>query len=155
MLSEEETLRCAAQIRVEILYLSEDGALCGVGYTIPANCELSVPKGANCRCRCVPTGEITAVPVTGGLEVRCEVLFSWVTTREERVPCVLGLKQGAAPASEMPKPSLVIRMIGEGETLWDVAKSCGATIRDIRTVNELADENPDSGTLLLIPTRRN
>lgn len=152
---EEETLRCAAQIRVEILYLSEDGALCGVGYTIPANCELSVPKGANCRCRCVPTGEITAVPVTGGLEVRCEVLFSWVTTREERVPCVLGLKQGAAPASEMPKPSLVIRMIGEGETLWDVAKSCGATIRDIRTVNELADENPDSGTLLLIPTRRN
>ena len=152
---EGETLSCMAQIHVEILYLSEDDGLCAVSYTIPASCQAPVPEGSGCRCRCVPMGELTAVPVTGGLEVRCEVLFSWVATREKRVPCVLSLRQGAVPAVQTPKPSLIIRVVGEGESLWDVAKSCGAAIRDIRAVNDLPEEEPAPGSLLLIPTKRN
>ena len=151
---EGETLSCTAQIHVEILYLSEDDGLCAVSYTIPVSCQAPVPEGSSCRCRCVPMGELTAVPVTGGLEVRCEVLFSWVSTREERVPCVLSLRQGTSPAATTPKPSLILRVVGEGESLWDVAKSCGAAIRDIQAANSLPEEEPDPGTLLLIPVKR-
>lgn len=151
---EEGKLSCSVQLHVEALYLSEDDALCGVGYAIPVSCEINIPDGGSCRCECLPIGELTAVPVTGGLEVRGEVLFSWVTIQEKSIPCVITLRQGTVPAVQMPKPSLIIRMVGEGESLWEVAKSCGATIQDIRTANEITDDEVATGTLLLIPTKR-
>lgn len=151
---EGESLHCTTKLHVDVLYLTEDGALCSVGYSIPANCDVTASEAAECRCRCLPAGECTAVPVTGGLEVRCEVLFSWATSRSESVPCVLSIKPGVVPACQMPKPSLTIRRVGEGETLWEVAKSCGASIQDIRTVNELAEGEAEEGALLLIPVKR-
>ncbi|HIT02714.1 MAG TPA: DUF3794 domain-containing protein [Candidatus Enterenecus merdae] len=151
---EEGGMRCTAQLRVEVLYLSEEGALCGMSDSLPVSCRLELPEGSNCRCRCAPVGPVTAVPVTGGLEVRCEALFTWMTTREESVPCVLSLKPGTVPATQSPRPSLIIRRVGEGESLWDVAKACGAALGDIRAVNGLEEEQAPQGTLLLIPTQR-
>ena len=52
-------------------------------------------------------------------------------------------------------PSLILRKMGEGETLWAVAKQYRATREGILSVNELADESqitPDR--LLLIPRAR-
>lgn len=152
---EGDAAQASAQIRVEILYLSEDGALCAVCDTLTATCQLQAPEGSDCQCLCAPVGEVTAVPVTGGLEVRCEVLFSWTVSQEQSVPCVLTLKPGVAQASQGPRPSLTIRVVGEGESLWDVAKSCGACMEDIQTVNALEDGQVPVGTLLLIPAKRN
>ena len=152
---EEGRLCCTARIRAEVLYLTEDSALCAVGYTLPVQCEIPVPEKTQCRCTCIPRGESTAVPVTGGLEVRCDVLFRWVTVKTERTPCVLSLKPGAVPAAQTPRPSLIVRMVGEGESLWEVAKSCGSTIHDIQAANELDGGPVSQGTLLLIPASRN
>lgn len=139
---------------VQILYLSEDDALCGVEYTVPISCEVELPEGCICVCRCRPVGEALAVPVTGGLEVRLEAEFSWTVTRYEPVPCVTSIRQSAAAAPDAPRPSVIIRMVGQGETLWEIAKSCGSTIGDICTANELSAPTPAPGTVLLIPTRR-
>ena len=54
-----------------------------------------------------------------------------------------------------PRPSVVIRRMERGETLWDIAKSCGSTVDDIRCANTLPGEEAAAGTLLLIPARRN
>lgn len=145
----EFTARC----NVNILYISEDDALCGIETDIPVTCRVDLPAEGGYTCRCRPLGEVTAVPVTGGVEVRFEAEFSWTILQEERVKCVAGVKLGTVQ-DDTARPSVVIRRVGEGETLWDIAKSCGATVADICGVNELSAQTGAAGSLLLIPTRR-
>ncbi len=143
-----------AQVNAEVLYLSEDNALCCVSFSIPASCDVMNPAGSACRCHCRPTGEATAVPVTGGLEVRFEMEFEWTVTQEQQLPCVSSMRPGTVAADSGPRPSVIIRVVGDGESLWDIAKACGSTIRDICGANDLAGEEVQKGTLLLIPTKR-
>lgn len=149
----EGGMEFTAQVNASILYLSEDDALCGVETEIPVTCRVDVPEGCECACRCRPVGECTAVPVTGGLEVRFEAEFAWTVTREEQVSCVSDVKPGEARDTG-PRPSVVIRRVERGEALWDIAKSCGSTVDDIRSANTLPGDEAAVGTLLLIPARR-
>ena len=98
-------------------------------------------------------GEVTAVPVTGGLEVRFEAEFAWTVLREEQVNCVTELKPSAARETGI-RPSVVIRRVERGEALWDIAKACGSTVEDICGANGLTAGEAAEGTLLLIPARR-
>ena len=150
----EGGMEFTAQVNTCVLYLSEDDALCGVEVEIPVTCRVDVPEGCECACRCRAVGEPTAVPVTGGLEVRFEAEFAWMITREEQVNCVTDVKPGTVQDTG-PRPSVVIRRVERGEALWDIAKSCGSTVADICSANTLPGEEAAVGTLLLIPARRN
>lgn len=145
---------CNAELNVDILYLSEDNALCGVSYAIPVTFEVPVPENGSCQCMCRPFGETSAVPVTGGLEVRAGVEFSWTMTCEEKVPCVTAVKGGTEKAADTVRPSVVIRRVGDNESLWEIAKACGSTVKDICTANALLSESVPCGTVLLIPAKR-
>lgn len=149
----EGGMEFSAQFNAVVMYLSEDDALCGVETTIPVSCRVDMPEGCSCTCRCRPIGEATAVPVTGGLEVRFEAEFSWTTTQEEQVYCVTEVRPSTAQMAEV-RPSVVIRRVEAGESLWDIAKSCGAAVTDICSANGLPAQEAAGGTLLLIPTRR-
>ncbi len=150
----EGGMEFTAQVNAAVLYLSEDDALCGVEAEIPVACRVEVPEGCECACRCRAVGEATAVPVTGGLEVRFEAEFAWTVTKEEQVACVTDVKPGTVQDTG-PRPSVVIRRVERGEALWDIAKSCGSTVADICSANTLPGEEAEVGTLLLIPARRN
>ena len=142
-----------AQATAAVLYLSEDGALCGVDVDIPVTCRTELPADCTCSCTCRPMGEAAAVPVTGGLEVRFEVEFSWTILREEQVNCVTELKPSAIQESGA-RPSVVIRRVERGEALWDIAKACGSTVEDICGANGLTAGEAAEGALLLIPAKR-
>lgn len=149
----EGGMEYTAQVEANILYLSEDDALCAAAVTIPVAGRAEMPRGAECACRCRTVGEPTAVPVTGGIEVRCEAEFAFNVVKAEPVWAVSELRPGTAPESA-PRPSVVIRRMGAGETLWDVAKACGSAVADIQAANDLPDREGAEGVLLLIPTRR-
>ena len=149
----EGGMEFTAQAIASILYLSEDDALCGVDVDIPVSCRAELPAGCTCSCTCRPMGETTAVPVTGGLEVRFETEFVWTTVREEQVNCVTGLKPSAIQDTGV-RPSVVIRRVEQGEALWDIAKSCGSTVGDICSANGLTASEAPAGSLLLIPAKR-
>ena len=149
----EGGMEFTAQAAATILYLSEDGALCGVDVEIPVSCRTEVPAGCTCSCTCRPMGEATAVPVTGGLEVRFEAEFAWTTLREEQVNCVTEPKPSAVQEPGV-RPSVVIRRVERGEALWDIAKACGSTVEDICGANGLTSVEAAEGALLLIPARR-
>lgn len=151
---QEGAVRYSADTLVEILYLSEDDALCGVSYTVPVSCDTELPAGCACSCWCRPVGEAMAVPVTGGFEVRFEAEFCWQLTKTESVPCVSAIRPGTAAPSGEPRPSVIIRMVGKGESLWDIAKACGSTIGDICAANQLSSEEASDGAILLIPAHR-
>lgn len=149
----EGGMEFTAQATASILYLSEDDALCGVDVDIPVACRAELPAGCTCSCICRPIGEPTAVPVTGGLEVRFEAEFTWTTIREEQVYCVTDLKPSAVQEAGV-RPSVVIRRVEQGEALWDIAKSCGSTVGDICCANGLPSSEAPAGSLLLIPAKR-
>ena len=142
-----------AQTIASVLYLSEDDALCSVDVEIPITCRAELPVGGSCFCICRPIGEVTAVPVTGGLEVRFEAEFAWTAMREEQVSCVTELKPSTVQA-DGPRPSVIIRRVERGEGLWDIAKSCGSTVADICSANGLPAGEAPMGALLLIPAKR-
>ena len=149
----EGGMEFTAQAAATVLYLSEDDVLCGVDVEIPVSCRTEVPEGCTCSCTCRPVGEATAVPVTGGLEVRFEAEFAWTTLLEEQVSCVTELKPGAVQEPGV-RPSVVIRRVEQGEDLWDIAKACSSTVEDICGANGLTAGEAAEGTMLLIPARR-
>ncbi|MDD6159984.1 MAG: LysM peptidoglycan-binding domain-containing protein, partial [Oscillospiraceae bacterium] len=99
-------------------------------------------------------GEITAVPVTGGFEVRMDVEFSWRMTALTDIPYVSSVMLSAVSPKEEVNPSVVIRAVSSGEELWDIAKSCRSTLEDIRSANDLEGDALADGTVLLIPVHR-
>ncbi len=149
----EGGMEFTAQVKVAVLYLSEDDALCGVETDVPVTCRVELPEGCDCSCRCRPVGEATAVPVTGGLEVRFEAEFTWTLTKEEQMNCVAEVKPSNVQDIGV-RPSVVIRRVERGEALWDIAKACGSTVSDICSANDLPADEAAVGALLLIPTRR-
>ena len=59
-----------------------------------------------------------------------------------------------APRDTSAQPSIVLRMVGEQERLWDIAKAYATTQQDIMQANDLEDGTVPGGKLLLIPKKR-
>lgn len=149
----EQGVMLTANCCVNVLCLLEDDSLFGASYTIPAVLELPLPRESQCVCRCVPTGEVTAVPITGGIEVRFEVEFC--TEIYAAATASFTASARVLPETTQPnRPSVVVRLVGEGERLWDIAKACGSTVSDICGANLLTDEEVSPGTRILIPKSR-
>ena len=53
---------------------------------------------------------------------------------------------------EGPQPSLILRRMAEGETLWDIARQYRTDEEAIRAANELTEDRPEG--MLLIPRVR-
>ena len=144
----------AAQIQVHMLYLDEEGELRGATDSVLVTCPYQIPEGCQRKVHCRAVGDLTAAAVSGGIDLRFELEFRWLTTKEEELLCVSSVASTGAYEGPCSRPSLVIRRVDAGEQLWDVAKACGATIQDICTANELASETVPEGMILLIPTKR-
>ena len=55
----------------------------------------------------------------------------------------------------MATPSLVLRMLKKGESLWNLAKQYRTTVEEILKANELTEEAAAAGgQMLLIPRKR-
>ena len=89
---------------------------------------------------------------TGGCDVRQVVAFLAEDTCPEPLQTVIG-GELLEPAEQECMPSLVLRRLLPGETLWDVAKQYRTDETLLRTVNQLeGEELPDK--MLLIPRVR-
>jgi LysM repeat protein len=88
------------------------------------------------------------------LEVRFTLDLRYCALSRRQITTVSGLHPTEAPEDSGEQPSLVLRMLEQGERLWDVAKAYGTTIADIISANELSDEGAAAGKLLLIPRKR-
>lgn len=150
----ENGVTIAAGTLVSILFLSEDDALCAASYPIQAETVLPVEKDAAVRCGCRSAGNLTATPVTGGIEVRFDLEFPYLALGRDTCPMVSGLRPLPVEEGGGLKPSVILRVVGENEPLWDIAKGCSSTVADIIAANELENDSAPAGKLLLIPKRR-
>ena len=152
---EGDRLTLTAEANVTVLYRTEDGACDAVTRRIPVPCVLELPPEAACSWLCAPAAPVFAVPTAGGVEVRFSLTFSYaaLTSRTAAVVSALRLEEDAA-RDHAGQPSIVLRVVGAGERLWDIAKAYGTTARDIMQANSLEEEQAPEGKLLLIPRKR-
>ena len=59
-----------------------------------------------------------------------------------------------APQETGERPSIVLRQMAAGETLWDIAKAYQTTVNEIQQANDMEDQPTEPGVLLLIPRTR-
>ncbi len=143
-----------AQVEVQVLYLDEEGGLFSVQHPMTVPCALDLPESCQSFCQCDGVGDVYAAPAPGGLEVRFALDFRYCALIRRQITALAAIGPGEAPESAGEQPSLVLRMLGQGERLWDMAKAYGTTIADIISANELEGEAAAEGRLLLIPRRR-
>jgi hypothetical protein len=151
---EGQALRLTAELTVTAVFLTEEGACGAVSRRLEVSCAVDVPEDCVCQfsCQC---GPLLATPTADGVEVRLPVEFPYLCLRETRAPVVEDMAADVAPEETPgPRPSLVLRILDQGEQLWDVAKRYGTTIEDMEQANELGREQLCAGKLLLIPRKR-
>ena len=151
---EGERLVFTAQAEVQALYMDEEGSLFSVQHPIAVPCALDLPEDCRCFCQCEGVGDVYAAPAPGGVEVRFALDFRYCALSRRQITALSGLGPGEPPEETGERPSLVLRMLGREERLWDLAKTYSTTIADIISANELEDETAAGDRLLLIPRRR-
>lgn len=146
------SLRVAAT--VSALYLDESDTPLSIQRRIEITADANVSGGAQVRLDAVCAGDITANINPGGVELRFPASFTLVSAETTQCACLESLSAESAP-SDGGHPSLVLRALTEGETLWDVAKQYRTTAEDILAANELTESSLlEAGRMLLIPRSR-
>jgi hypothetical protein len=148
----EGQLAAAAQLSVRVMYFGEDGLPRTVEGMATALTAHEFPTGAAVRAAAAIEGEIYAAPAAGGIEVRCTVGFTVTVVK----PCAMDVLvdvSGSPPLRDMTgRPSVVLRPVDAGESLWEIAKAYGSSVSGICRVNGLEPGAAfESGRTLLIP----
>lgn len=144
-----------ADTTVTVVYIAEDEGLSTITRPLQVVCPVELPEGCTVLCRCKLDGERFATPVGGGVEVRYSIAFQYIALASRNTTGVSDLHfDENAPRDTASQPSIVLRMVGEGERLWDIAKAYGTTTGDIVQANALEEERLPKGQLLLIPKKR-
>ena len=152
---ERSQVNLSAETTVNVVYRGEDGSLCTVARTLPCSCSVELAEGASCTCRCTCPGERFATPAGGGIEVRYPLDFRYLALMPHNTTGVSDIRlDESALRNTAGQPSIVLRMVGEGERLWDIAKAYGTTMDDIVQANALGEDVLPMGQLLLIPKKR-
>lgn len=138
------------------LYLDENDMLGSVRREFTVSCPADLPAGGEeLQAEDVCHGDVIANIMPEGIELRFPIECAMTTSSRRRHVCVSGGETEEEDRDRAAAPSLILRKMASGETLWSVAKQYRATREGILAVNELDDESqitPDK--LLLIPRAR-
>ncbi len=147
------TLRTSALIKV--LYLDESGSPLLAERRVEVTLDTDVSAALRASVRCVCAGDISASISASGIEVRFPAEFTLISSVAPCYPCLTALSAEERKEPDGETPSLVLRMLKKGETLWNLAKQYRTTVEDILKANELPEEAAAAiGQMLLIPRKR-
>lgn len=147
------TLRTSALIKV--LYLDESGSPLLAERRVEVTLDTDVPAALGALVRCVCAGDVSASISANGIEVRFPTEFTLISSVAPCYPCLMALSAEQRKEPEGETPSLVLRMLKRGESLWNLAKQYRTTVDEILKANELTEEAAAAiGQMLLIPRKR-
>lgn len=135
-------------LRLKVLYLDENGTPVSaervVEVTVPTQ---EMPKSVHAQC------QSAALRLSGGsCEIKIPVDFLLEQTQKQHLESVCAVELQEKVQQE--RPSLVLRRVGAGEDLWQIAKQYYADPQMILTANQLDEDAPLPEGLLLIPKSR-
>lgn len=144
-----ETVVFTLPLRVQLLVRDENGALQEAGERLEAEFSLNGSEACEYYARGWMS-EVYAAPISGGMEVRCNVFLAADSLHRQMMECVHAAER--QPKEQNPeRPSLIVCRTEPGQSLWSVAKSCSTSMEELMQVNNLTEDELAEGTLLLIP----
>lgn len=136
-------------LMLQLLCRDEAGALQEQSARLQTQFELDAAEDCSCIFH-AQACDLYCAPTAGGVEVRCSVQAQAEFWLQQSFSCVCGAE--SAPFVDDPdRPSVVIRHLAEGESLWGIAKACRTTVTALCQANALEEGAVEAGTLLLIP----
>ncbi len=148
-----EAVTVTLPAQAAVLYRDEDDELQGAVVRLEAACRTDASETCLCRPTARLSGEAFAVPSGDGLEVRCTVTMTVDTVSQETFSTLAGGQMSDERLDTADRPSVILRTVGEGDTLWSLAKGCRTTAEAIRAANGLEDDAPLTG-MILIPVMK-
>ena len=143
-----------ADVTLHLCVREEGGRINSLSRTYPVSVQLEAPPEAEVTFDCQIT-ELQGDRVSGGAEVRFILLFAYTVRSRKTVEILRGLTLNEEqPWDWRGRPSLVLRRVQKGETLWELAKGYHTRGTDILEANGLEGEPLEEGSFLLIPRRR-
>ena len=139
----------AVNVEVQLLCRDAEGKLHARQARVKAEFSLEAAE----KCRILAKASVLdafASPSNGGVEFRCTVRLRAECWCTQTLELVCGAECQNLPERK-DRPSVVIRRVTGGESLWSIAKQAGSSVKVLRQVNGLASQEPPEGTLLLIP----
>lgn len=144
--------RC--RLSVSVCLRERDGRLSKVDQNCYVELPLPEVRSNNRLLLEVKLLEGACISAAGGMELRGSLLIQYALVTTAAFSYVSSLTLDEAEEESAAKPSAVLRMLREGETLWDLGKEYYATVEDILAVNQISDESAAGGRFLLIPRNR-
>ena len=148
-----QQLTMGGSVVLTVLYTSEESAgLRSLSMEVPFSCQVEDKRLAawepqTVRAACgLPQMQITGSTCRLSVPVR----FEGRRCLRRPVAAVTAVELQDPP--EGPQPSLILRRMAEGETLWDIARQYRTDEEAIRAANELTEDRPEG--MLLIPRVR-
>lgn len=140
-----QTLR--STLHLHILYLDENGTPVAITRSVEVSAATGECGGmvvAHCARPILQCGGST-------VRIAVPVVFTIAGSSEKEVSVITGVELTEEERGNVP--SLILRRIREGETLWDIAKQYRTDEEVIRSANHFEDDAVPQG-LLLIPKLR-
>lgn len=149
-----DTLRLKGTVEMTVLCVDETGTVEPLTRQIVVETEVQTAEEVETLVSCQIIDH-NALPAANGLELRVSVAFQMLLLRKAEW---LGISSLAAdetqPQQEGERPSIVLRQMIQGESLWDIAKAYQTTVCEIQQANGMEDQQAEPGALLLIPRMR-
>jgi len=151
---EGKELKFSADLRVSVLYQGDNGEY--YYFSCPLTVEDQASGSQGCtyysECRCI--GERYVTPAANGAEVRLSVQFLYKIQMFRQVDMVSAVNLEEDLNEQLSRPSVILRLAGRKESLWDIAKAYVTTERAILEANKLSESDTIEGRMLLIPKKR-
>ena len=112
---------------------------------------LDIPKGDCCAMEATfwLSGKPQGSLMSGSAQLSAEGKLMAETMTTNSMPVVTGLELGELQEADSRRPSLILRR-ANGQNLWDLAKTCGSSVKSIQDANGL-ENDPEATQMLLIP----
>ncbi|MCL2085115.1 MAG: DUF3794 domain-containing protein [Oscillospiraceae bacterium] len=151
---EDGHTKLCSHAAVRLLYLTDDNEYETAAFSLTV--EAGIENAGECAAAASLAGEVFAGVSADGVEIRFAVQFDGSFRERRKLMAVDDLKCDWETPIERETASVVLRRVGGGEGLWDIAKSYGATRGDILAANAMTADDAEigEGTLLLIPRDR-
>ena len=141
-----------ASAAITLLYLDESDTPLSVRRQIEITAPAPDEDVTKAALEPVCAEDVTAGIHPGGVELRFPARFSLLCEKTVSCACLTRLSVEQSAEAAPPSSVLVLRSLGEGETLWELAKQYRTTVEAILAANDLTESSLlEVGRMLLIP----
>jgi LysM repeat protein len=140
-----------AEVEAYVLYKNDQGGMGSLHRRMIIIHQIPIANHWNYQCEFWISRGGTATPVSGGVEVAFTIEYSWNAMENGAVEVVERASLEDKKPTTKESPSVIIRSVRSGESLWEIAKAYGTTVAEIVEANSLPTTEIYPGQMLMIP----